>query len=285
MMGAFLKSGYLAVCLGLLLLSGCASSNYKPLSIEDRQKISSADVCIFLNQQEVNAEIRKSTVGASMGGGLLGALIDVAVDNHEAKSQESNLQPIRDSLIDLNFGQLLTEEIRKGAEIREWPRFREVNVFFDFTEEKLVSVIRNSTADSVLTLHPTYAFTPDFQALNVTSRTRLYGKNSITADGAPEPLYLNVMIALTRTEGNLGREEAVTYWSEDNAGRSRKALNHGVRELVRMVTYDLTSDIKEETKLADSTDDIVFPTVKVISSSDDCIITRNPLSVLRSTCR
>src|SRR2546425_11225686 len=91
-----------------LFLAGCATKPaYIPLPADSPQAINSSNVAILSTQHEIKAEVSKSNVAMAMGGGLIPALIDVAVEGSRAKSAEERIKPIRDVLIDYDIGEAL----------------------------------------------------------------------------------------------------------------------------------------------------------------------------------
>lgn len=266
----------------LLTLSSCVE-NYRPLSIEDQQRMVTSDVYVFIKQQEINAMIKQSNMAA--GGGLLFAIADAAINNHLAKEQEAYIRPIRDSLIGFNFGTALTDAFGRQMQSAGWPQIRNVIFTNEFSKEKLASVVAGSSADSVLFLDAAYVFVPDFNRLKISTAASIYLKTSAKPDPDIKPAYLNSAIFFAAPEKkDMSKEEAVQYWSADNAARTRASLEKGVGVLAKMISYDLKSDRAAEDKLETSDLDPIYPDVRVISKEDDCLMTRLPINILKSVC-
>jgi hypothetical protein len=223
-----------------------------PLDPEAKQHILSTDIYVFIQQQEIYAEIKKSQAGLIMGGGLLAALIDSAVDNASAKKAESNVQPIRDALIDYDFGQVLLNEVHYGISSIEWIHVDDVALRNDLLDEKADDCFLTSDASDVMFIQTKYYFLNDFENLLVLSNVYLLPKSEVLKnyrdDVSDEPsdldncIYKNIFTYTETIPGEIEtKEDAIHYWSAENATATRTALENGARNIVEQIVIDLTS--------------------------------------------
>jgi len=102
-----------ALLVGVLL--GCASPRFIPMTEGAASKIKSTEAILVLSQQEIAAEINPSAVAAATGGGLLFALVDVAVNKSRADDAEAAIAPIKNALLDYDFATGHQENRRRGG--------------------------------------------------------------------------------------------------------------------------------------------------------------------------
>lgn|GEM_PF-3167760 len=266
----------------VVALSACVE-NYRPLSMDHQQKLATADVYVYIKQQEIYALIERSNMAA--GGGLLFALADSAINNQRAKEQEEYVRPIRDSLIGYDFGTALTGAFSRQMQTVGWPQIRKVTFVREYSKEKLADVVAESTADAVLFLNADYAFVPNFNRLRVATAASIYIKTSPKPDPDMSPVYLNAALVMTEAaKKDMSKEDAVQFWAADNAGRTRASLEKGAALLAKMISYDLKSDRVAEERLEKADIDPIFTDVKLVSKEDDCLIGRLPVNTLKSYC-
>jgi hypothetical protein len=253
----------------LCFFTGCSKQIHKPLSSNERQQATSADIRIFLKQQEIHAEIKGSGMATAFGGGLLPALIDMAVEKKQAKGQEKYIQPIRDSLIDLDFGTLLARAIEEHIKSASWLHIGKVNVYYEFPKDNFNKVFNDMSADVGLMVKADYAFVPDFKELKIISNVALYRKISTKQTEAEEPIYTK-------------KEDALQYWSSEKASKTRITLEKGVQEIAKMITYDLGSDKEKEMHLEDLAEDHISG--KLIDKDDQCRTVRLKNGTINCLC-
>ena len=243
---------FIACSLFLIAICSCAPRTSMPLDPEAKQHIVSTDIYVFIQQQEVYAEIQKSQMGVMMGGGLLAALIDSAVDHSSAKKAESSVQPIRDALIDYDFGQVLLNEVQNGISSIEWIHVDDVALRNDLLDERADDCYLESDASNVMFIQTKYYFFNDFDNLVVVSNVYVLPKSEILKnyreDIADEPsdldncIYKNIFTYTETTPEEIDtKEDAIHYWSVENATATRTALENGAQNIVEQIVTDITS--------------------------------------------
>ena len=78
--------------------------------------ITSTDTVLVVKAAEIGTEINVSNVAAATGGGLIPALIDSGINADRTKKAEEAAGPIRDKLIDFDFGAELQEDLAREPE-------------------------------------------------------------------------------------------------------------------------------------------------------------------------
>jgi len=153
----------LFVLLGMTaLLSACASVSQRlPTPIVSDESRASV-VLLALNQQEL--EVDKPDVGNG-GGGLIGALIEVAAESYMDKNRQKAIAPIRDALVDFRAEPLLVEAVRSNLPVNLVRPDAEIRILRSAKalEDARVSLEGSNT----LLLYYRYAFDAEFRAIYV----------------------------------------------------------------------------------------------------------------------
>ena len=239
----------------VLILSGCAAQKVA-LMPESRAKVGAAVVILEVPQEEIFAEINPSNSSAAMGGGLLFALIDTAVNNSRAKDAELKVEPYRNALHDFDFQALLRREVERAVADLTW--LDTVTVEVDRSPEGKLRQDRlaNGTSDSIFVLRVGYSMTPDFGSLHVTGDAKILptkagearrqkdaAKPKATAATAAsekpsQPLYWQTFTATQSTPAD-SPGPAGEVWTRNNGAALRAALEAATRNLVDQVAEDV----------------------------------------------
>jgi hypothetical protein len=164
-----------SMCIAVALV-GCGATPNFYVDKSATQNISSTDVYITIAQKEINAEIDRSSVAAAGGGGLLFALIDVAVENSRATDAEKLVQPIKDGLVDVDFTELFSESLKQELSEIKWLNVKNVIINNDLTETLAKDNFDASSTDAVLFVNANYSMSSSFDMLKGNSTTSLYPK-------------------------------------------------------------------------------------------------------------
>ena len=244
-----------AFAAGVLLINlfGCAAVNEVPMQPEAKKLIKSSNVVVGINQQEIYAEINHSNTTAAMGGGLLFALIDSAVDSSRTSDAEDMIKPIRNALIDYDFSTNFSAAMKNELKRLDWFRLRKLSVDTNLDparEEKL----RSSGRDSIVMFADTrYYLSADFSALNIITNVRMYPKTKELLDVAKKIdgnsqeaplLYKHTIMTIQPLKNAAGTpEERVTAWTMKQS-HIRDALNRGITQTSKDLVADL--ELKRE---------------------------------------
>lgn len=259
-----MKQQYKALIAGFIVLgAGCASQPaYKPMPAEAFPKITNTQLVVGLAQKEIRADINQSNMTGGMGGGLLWAIVDTAVNNSRAGDAEKSIGPLRDQLLDFNFEKHFVDELSGDTAGIPWLEDKNILVLSDVSSKSYDKTFIESDKDAVLFLTTDYELTPDFSILKVTAEADLYGasadlkrlqyslykgstkirdSNSYKTD-VMNSLYRNrVTFSFALDQPASTKEEAVKSWSEDSAKRARSALDTGIKAVVKTIIDDLVA--------------------------------------------
>jgi len=235
----------LLLCMGV----GCATEPaYIPLTPEQSQQVGSSNSVILATQKELNADIDKSNVSTYTGGGLIFALVDVAVENSRANSAEALLKPIRDTLNDFEMGKELRQALGSRLDTIAWLHLKNTEVVYDNKPDQVASLLAAGQGDVLLLITPTYALTSDFSALRVESEIKVVPRAThlISAENAKDekkrmtPFYkTNVSHLAPLTVAGTVKEEAAKAWAADGGARIRQAMKQGVTNLADKIVEAL----------------------------------------------
>lgn len=170
----------LAVLITLIVsIVGCGSTPNKYLPIAATNEIKSTDVYIVVPQKEIVAEIDRSGVAAAGGGGLLLALIDVAVENSRATDAEELIQPVKDSLIETNFNSIFLKALQKELDVVDWMNVDNIQLITDVSETTRQDHYKNADAQTVTFINARYSLSPDFSSLKANANISMLPKDEL----------------------------------------------------------------------------------------------------------
>ncbi len=156
---------YAAVAAGLMLLTACGSTPNYYIDDVARNQIDSTHVIVNIPQKEITAEIEASNVAVAGGGGLLLALVDVAVESSRANTAEELIQPIKDSLIETDFQALFIEALKEELAATPWLNVSETTLIIDPVKDYVDTHYRASDAEAVLFIDASYALGANFDTM------------------------------------------------------------------------------------------------------------------------
>lgn len=242
----FLLLGLLAV----LSVSGCALNSKIVLPVKDNiaQNVDSSEIHVVVTQQEIYAEINRSNMTGGMGGGLLWALIDSAVDSSRTEDKEKAIQPIRDALIDLNVGKVLSNSFSGKLKSVKWLNptgVKVINKGVDDSEVKQLT--KSSSASAVMFIYTKYYLTANLATLKVSVNAELrpnnkklmkLGENNQTEEPM---LYKNsYTFEVSLTDKYEPEEKKIQEWT----GNSDKNIKNGLLNGFESVSNWLANDLK-----------------------------------------
>jgi len=168
----------LGAMVSLMTLSACATGRpYNHIDAGARPLIKEMDSVLISKQSVVGTDIKTSKLSSYIQGHFAPVLFDLGVNAYRSNKAKKLVEPIRDTLgeydittvVEADFNEALVESNLEGLEtlqvLREEQRgFR-------------AAYIRRSEADAVMFIDVKYAFTPSFDALNLTSLVMIFPVN------------------------------------------------------------------------------------------------------------
>lgn len=245
-MATFPRGWRVAAFLSLFLLSACVAPPKRALDPAARNT-GERDAIVVVPQGEIRAIIQPSNVGMATGGGLIGALIDVGINQARTNSAEDHVRPIRDALAGYDFDRQALEGVRAAAAQIDWLNIRNVSFTKDASKDQLLTRFDQSAANQFLVASYSYSFSPDFAQLSVSLRAGLYPRlppqgvqpNERLARG--NELYEEQFVVLADVPSKRDDTDAnVAYWAADNAQATRAALDSGIGKLHELLVRSLS---------------------------------------------
>lgn len=108
-----------------VVMAGCASQPRHFLDPADRSPAGGREAVVLVPQGEIKTLIVASQAGASFG--LVGALIDVGVNQHRANAAEKPIMPLRTALTDYHFDQQALAATQVTVERMDWLAVRKTS--------------------------------------------------------------------------------------------------------------------------------------------------------------
>jgi hypothetical protein len=243
-----LAVGTVLSVLVLLTVSGCgANTRVAPNGLQT--KIASTQVYVSLRRREIGADIhRSSTASTVMGGGLIGAAIDADVNSGRSQKAEGDIVPIRTALYGYDISTAFSQPLWFQLSRESWLRSVRVEPRHLANETEIATSVAASPSEAVFVVDADYRMTPEFDGLRISANVSLYTHSpgsTTPSTGEPLPVRyyneLSTTLSLPSPSANqtVSSEEWVRRWVANGGGLLRQALDYGVAELARMITFDI----------------------------------------------
>jgi hypothetical protein len=233
----------------LLMATGCATPLRVGVTDDRRTQIASAKTISALSQQEIGTSINAADSHGQFG--LVGTVIDAAVNNSQVKTVEASVVPVRNALIGYDPGLALGARLTRELGPLKWLKGNSVEVvqLGDSSPAAVADLVKKSDKDAVLLALCEYRLVPSFRTIVMTAKVSLRPRPAPrSADGAaqaedapPDVLYFNQITASVTLppKAKLTRDQAAKQWAENDGRRARRALDVAIAELARMIAFDL----------------------------------------------
>ena len=237
----------------LLAAPGCVTTEpaYIPLAKEVSQQIKSSNAVIVSTQDEIKADVEKSNVATYTGGGLIPALIDVAIEGSRSKSAEQDIKPIWDALVGFDMGRELQTSLGNRLDSIPWLNVKKTEILYDTKPDLVPSLLASSSEDALVLITPSYSLTSDFVALKVESEVKVLPRAaqlraSSEGKGSKKeqvtPLYKNVVAHIAPlVTGASNRKAAAAEWSKDGGAVIKQAMKQSADRIANKIVKSLTN--------------------------------------------
>jgi len=247
------KPSHLLV-LSALLLEACAGvPAYEGLPPAAKDQIASTEVVLPIKQSEIYVYVPPSNVAAATGGGLLPALIDVAVDTVRTDKAEAAVKPLRNALIDYSFDASMQMQIKSALNQVAWLHVDDVRLSKDVSGQTLDRTISGAKESAVMLASSDYQLSNDGDVLTVSMSAALYpntdslralrtGRAKSSPSDLANAIYHNTLTFSYRLPAaTADRDTNIALWSKDNGAPMRKALDASSAKLAWLLSQDLQS--------------------------------------------
>lgn len=252
-------SSVLRVVATLVVLSlvACAPAPLKKLDAPMVEAEKADHVVIFLGQTEIAVDDANVSNG---GGGLLGALIEMAVESAMTKNRQEAIAPLRDKLLDYQYEDRLIESIQTHLPTSLVKADASIKVVRNDDEWR--AHLESVVPANVLLINTRYAFEQNFEIAYVYAAATLqhharmpptpkqWKKMSVSERKAAEPKLLHAgsyysehvpyspFVKWKRQKGEAGYERNARAWAENNAEPVRNAFALGLEEIALLIQRD-----------------------------------------------
>lgn len=215
-----------------------------PLPRNMPQPIQSSNLLILSNQDEIRVDIENSQVATTMGGGLIPALIDMAIEKSRSTSAEEQVKPIRDVLVDFDIGQEFLRELGEDIDHIDWLQVKRKEVVYDKNQDIIQNLLATGTEDALILFTPNYSLSADFKQLKVETIVKIYSRAPFLRpqkeggnqkEDKPVPLYKNTYVKTMGLPSETSdTNTAAIEWSKDNGLQIKNSLNTSIKALAQL---------------------------------------------------
>lgn len=172
-----MKKQLSGMVLAALAMSACATRPYNHIDASARSHLTSLDSVLIITQSEIAFSINESNVAEAMGGGLIPALLDSAVNNARAKSAEKRVASVRDKLIDFDIATQFEKDLEAEIADANLPSVEDVELVRAINSGFRAERIIRTSADAVLFVTTKMEMSPNFDQIVLRSSVSVYPNN------------------------------------------------------------------------------------------------------------
>lgn len=248
-----MKTRVVRMLTGVLLcaLTACATEPaHISLKPELSQRVNSSNVVILAVQKEIVADVERSDLSGSTGGGLLTGVLDAGANYSRAKLTEAGLGPIRDVLAGYDVGAELHQALSPRLKTIPWLHVKKVEVVRDDNPKLIPSLLAASSEDALLLVIPSYRLTSNFSILAFDTQVRVVPRATHLmppdagddAEKRMAPLYKTMIADRTSLPG---REDSIptaaNAWVSDGGKYLKESLQQSVRRMADQIIEALNN--------------------------------------------
>jgi hypothetical protein len=222
---------------GLVAAAACLScatpalaANHANILVEQARTVEGGRaVDVLVAQAELKSNINPSQIVVATGGGLLGAIIDAAVDAERAKKAEKAIAPMREALTGYDVDGLAVSTTKATLEKVGWFQSPASSFNRDTSILALNAVLDASQTPQTALVEYVYDTSPDFASIRVAMTVRFVTK-VVPTGKKPEsrlskPVYAQTVTSVMNLSNpSKDAEENAARWSADGGKLARQAL-------------------------------------------------------------
>jgi hypothetical protein len=249
----------LACLIGIAMSGSCLAGVHNFISPEVRAATPGRDLQIIVPQAEIQSSINPSGAGLGLGGGLLPALIAVAVDDAHAKQAEKKIVPLRAALADYDFDARVRNASPATLAQIEWFGLRETRFGKDASSSGVLAGIKNADTPQLMYLTYSYQADDDFSSMVVLVRAVLVNrampkskiKNPMMRFWPNYVVFDQTMrsVVTLPAPDKWNPETNVQAWAADGGKLARTALDLGVQRCQELLQRNLQMSAREATNM------------------------------------
>ncbi len=188
----------------VLFMSACTTTRaYNHIDPEARALIKSMDSVLISKQRELKADINVSKLSSYVQGHFVPVLIDIGLNSYRNYKANQIMAPMLDTMADHDYTEELNAQLSQALAESGFEGSDDLKIIRQEPQGFRAAYIRQSDADAVMFIDATYAFTPKFDALNVTSRVMVFPVNPALSPYKEKPDQDNII----EVEDNIYRNQ------------------------------------------------------------------------------
>jgi len=260
----------------LALIAGCATPKHA-VDIKTRSPTGGREVVVLIPQAEIYGDINQSTAGASMG--LVGALVDYAVNQHRLSKADQAVAPLRDALNGFSFDQRAVAATEDSLAKLPWLELKDSVYSKDNSPGNLMSLLDQSQAPEVILALYEYYLDPRFVDLRVelqvtiTTKAVPPGKSPGSRITPRNAIYAQSFMCVVPL-ANAGKDVSanIHHWAQDQGAALRQAIDQAIEHVNALVARGLQESPEDLPRIKERVKVTAGQTVwwgKLIDKDDD----------------
>ena len=255
-----------ALCLSALLAACTTTRAYNRIDTDARPHIQQMDSVLISKQSKVRADIKTSKISQYVQGHIAPVLFDLAVNGIRTHKANKIMQPIHETLDGYDFTSDIQEEFSAALGDTAMGDMGKLRLLRQERQGFRAAYVRQSEADAVMFVDVDYAFTPSFDALQLTSRVMVFPTHDALAPYKEKPdrdnileyednIYRNQFVAAIPSGAGLdsSKSENGAAWAEKSSEELTGLMQEAAQKLASHIALDLaTNDISEEEREAEA---------------------------------
>lgn len=203
-----------------LLLAACAPMHQQALTAEHRSQVKEVKLLLVVPQETFIFSAANPNVSAALGGGLIPALIDSAVQKSRQEELSGRMRPLLDKLIDVDFREEARAVLAQGAGLPFRVSSAEVAVQLPGKAQHEAMVAGLRPGQAYLRIVSYYSLEPEAMLLSVRSQAVMWRQ------GVQEKVFGTGAVY----QGQVPGVESETV---------RERLREGVAQTLRLLALDM----------------------------------------------
>ena len=223
-----------------LLLGACSAPKREIIALNPALKphINSTDVHLKQSQEKLEADVESSNISKHTGGGLLFALIDVAVMSHRSSQAEDAIAELQNHFTEFNATEKVKNSLKTSLDQATWVHAGKIHVDTSFESEQLDTIVKNCKDDSLLISRMDYRFNPDLSVLTGTLYLEVLPTSqklktlTKTENPLENPIFkLNVKATEALSNHSKDKQENAKSWNHNNGEPIKTALEKVTKQV------------------------------------------------------
>jgi hypothetical protein len=242
---------YLVILLVGMVLTGCASTSHHGLDPAARPHLDPIAVHFTIPQFELDADIDAAGAGYLIGG-IVGGLVNMAIQNQRAEEAGRLLGPIRNQLIDYDHTDALKSLILSHLESIDWFKIGSIELHRNTDEDRYPKVLETSTSAAVAFIDAEYRLTSEFDAVRTKVSMVMFPRaaalehyrkampdTDVKQFNLNTNIYRNTFEITTPVAHGADKDENAAALSQPGSPVVRDALEKNALEIARRIADDV----------------------------------------------